>query len=40
VVIAGSYILFGVSLSKRQTKRKQSGSKLAGGLIETRVTTV
>ncbi|CAL8329833.1 unnamed protein product [Lota lota] len=35
VVIAGSYVLFAVSLRKRQTKRKQSVSMLAGGLIAT-----
>ena len=39
VVIAVSYILFGVSLSKRQMKRKQSGSMQAGELMGTGATT-
>ncbi|CAL8269900.1 unnamed protein product [Gadus morhua 'NCC'] len=40
VVIAGSYILFWVSLSKRQMRRKQSGCTLAGGLMEKGAVTV
>ncbi|KAM4604235.1 prostaglandin D2 receptor 2 isoform 1-T4 [Polymixia lowei] len=39
VVIAGSYIFFGISLGKRKRKRKQSASRLTGALTDGPSTT-